>query len=326
MKAKTTNDNDAELAKLGLKEKDIAHSFELYGKKISIMTDGRLLDRSCGLLFETKKPVLATKKWKEDDTIVEVGGLKIGAKRVIVIAGPCSIESEDQLLEVAMSVKRSGATILRGGAFKPRTSPYQFQGHGEKALRLLKRVGNTLGMPVVSEIVSAGDIDLFMEVGIDIIQVGMRNAQNFELLKAVGKSGVPVLLKRGAGNTVEEWIGAAEYILANGNGNVMLCERGIRTHENSTRYTLDLGGMASASLLTTHLPVGADPSHSAGIRELVAPHALASVAAGADFVIVEVHNDPEKALSDSGQQLNLHQFANMMGHLKRVAEAIDREI
>ena len=181
-------------------------------------------------------------------------------------------------------------------------------------------------MPVVSEIVSIADIGLFKEVGIDIIQVGMRNAQNFELLKALGKAGMPVLLKRGAGNTVDEWIGAAEYLLANGNGNVILCERGIRTHENSTRYTLDLGGMSSAKLFTTHLPVGADPSHSAGNRELVVPHALASVAAGADFVIVEVHNNPDSALSDSGQQLDLHQFAQMMVQLKRVAQAVGREV
>ncbi len=326
METITKNGSQRELAKLGLKETDIAESFTLYGKRVSITADGRLFDHSSKMLFETKKPILATKNWKKEDTEIEIGGLKIGGNNVVVIAGPCSIESEEQLLEVAMSVKKSGATILRGGAFKPRTSPYQFQGHGEKALKLLKRIGNTLGMPVISEIVSTRDIELFADVGIDIIQIGMRNAQNFELLKAVGKSAVPVLLKRGAGNTVDEWIGAAEYILANGNGKVMLCERGIRTHENSTRYTLDLGGMASASLLTTHLPVGADPSHSAGDRKLVAPHALASVAAGADFVIVEVHNEPEKALSDSGQQLNLSQFADMMANLKRVAQAIDRRV
>ncbi len=326
METITKNSAQRELERIGIKKADIAESFALYGKKVSITKDGRLIDHSCGIVFEAKKPVLATKSWKNEDTIIDVGDLKIGGNMVAVIAGPCSIESEAQLLEVAMSVKRSGATILRGGAFKPRTSPYQFQGHGEKALRLLKKIGSDLGMPVVSEIVSTKDVELFAEVGVDIIQIGMRNAQNFELLKAVAKSSMPILLKRGAGNTVDEWIGAAEYILANGNGNVMLCERGIRTHENSTRYTLDLGGMACASLLATHLPVGADPSHSAGRRELVAAHALASVAAGADFVMVEVHNEPEKALSDSGQQLNLGQFADMMVNLKRVAQAIDRDM
>jgi 3-deoxy-7-phosphoheptulonate synthase len=233
------------------------------------------------------------------------------------------VESEEQLTEIARSVKESGASVLRGGAFKPRSSPYSFQGGGMPALRLLKRIGEKVGMPVVSEITSERDIERFRNTGIDMVQVGSRNAQNFALLKQLGRSGMPVMLKRGMGNKVEDWICAAEYLLSSGNGNVILCERGIATYENSTRFTLDIGGMAAAQLMT-HLPVGADPSHAAGKSELVGPHALAAVAAGAKFIMVEVHDEPREAKCDAKQQLYPSDFAKLMRKAEDVAKAIGK--
>jgi 3-deoxy-7-phosphoheptulonate synthase len=242
----------------------------------------------------------------------------------VIAAGPCSVESLDQMIEVAKALKRLGVSILRGGAFKPRTSPYTFQGLGEEGLKILKRVSEETGMPIVSEIMDPRDISLFKEY-VHMLQIGARNSQNFPLLREVGRSGKPVLLKRGFGNTVDEWLQSAEYILLEGNGSLILCERGIRSFESGTRFTLDIGGAVLAKKLT-HLPICVDPSHPAGKRDLVAPLALASVAAGVDMLLIEVHPNPEKALSDSEQQLTIEEFGKLIDKLRSVAKAIGRDL
>jgi 3-deoxy-7-phosphoheptulonate synthase len=254
---------------------------------------------------------------KETGTVIDVGGVKIGEGFFPVISGPCSVESEEQIIAVAKSVKASGAKILRGGAFKPRTSPYDFQGMQAEGLELLSLAKRETGLPIVSEIMNGSQIELFHDV--DIVQIGARNMQNFDLLKAVGGIKQPVLLKRGLANTIEELLMSAEYIVASGNPNVILCERGIRTFESMTRNTLDL----SAVILLkqkSHLPVIADPSHAAGIRSLVLPLAKAIMAVGADGIMIETHNDPANALCDGAQSLDLEQFAGLMKEMQKRAE------
>lgn len=300
---------------------------DLYGKKVVVAWPDEyvinITDPSIEISVKPKKPYqLVSNEWKKDPTKVRVRDVEIGGDKVIVAAGPCAVEDEEQVLTVAKAVKRAGAAILRGGAFKPRTSPYSFQGLGEKGLQILKKASEETGLPIVSEIMDTRDVDLFKKY-VDMMQIGARNAQNFDLLKEVGKAGLPVLLKRGMGNTVEEWLLTAEYILLEGNGNVVLCERGIRTFERATRFTMDIGGMVAAKL-QTHLPICADPSHPAGKRELVHSLALAAVAAGADMLLIEVHPHPEKALSDSEQQLTPESFELLMNRIKALANAIGR--
>ncbi len=259
-----------------------------------------------------------------EDSVIDVSGVKIGGRKLAVIAGPCSVENEKQIVGVAKSVKLAGATLLRGGAFKPRTSPYSFQGLKEEGLDLLKIARKETGLPIVTEIMSARMLERFVE-DVDLIQVGARNMQNFELLKELGRTNVPVLLKRGLSATIEEWLMAAEYIMAGGNDNVILCERGIRTFETYTRNTLDLSAIPAVKKLS-HLPVIVDPSHAAGLWWMVEPMAKAAVAAGADGLIIEVHNDPEHALCDGAQSLKPERFARLMGELSGIAKIVGREL
>jgi 3-deoxy-7-phosphoheptulonate synthase len=257
------------------------------------------------------------RKFHPDDTVIEVEGRKIGGGSFNVIAGPCSVENEEQIITTAEAVKEAGATMLRGGAFKPRTSPYAFQGLRADGIELLLEAKKVTGLPIVTEIMSLAHLDLFADV--DIIQVGARNMQNFELLKELGHSNKPILLKRGLANTIEELLMSAEYITAGGNQNIILCERGIRTFEPKTRNTLDISAVPLLKQLS-HLPVVVDPSHAAGITSLVEPLSLAAIACGADGLIIEVHNDPKNALSDGAQSLTPVQFANVMKKIKAQAE------
>ena len=266
----------------------------------------------------------ANRSFQPEDSVIDVSGVKIGGRKLAVIAGPCSVENEKQIVGVAKSVKLAGATLLRGGAFKPRTSPYSFQGLKEEGLDLLKIARKETGLPIVTEIMSARMLDRFVE-DVDLIQVGARNMQNFELLKELGRTNVPVLLKRGLSATIEEWLMAAEYIMAGGNDNVILCERGIRTFETYTRNTLDLSAIPAVKKLS-HLPVIVDPSHAAGLWWMVEPMAKAAVAAGADGLIIEVHNDPEHALCDGAQSLKPERFARLMGELSGIAKIVGREL
>ena len=266
----------------------------------------------------------AYRMFHPENSVVDVSGVKVGGKKIVVIAGPCSIETDEQMSAVAASVKAAGATLLRGGAFKPRTSPYSFQGLKEKGLEMLKAAGDKNGMPIVTEIMSADKIERFLE-DVDLIQVGARNMQNFELLKELGKTNVPILLKRGLAATIEEWIMSAEYIMAGGNDNVILCERGIRTYETYTRNTLDLSAIPAAKKLS-HLPVIVDPSHAAGMWWMVEPLAKAAIAAGADGLMIEVHNDPENAWCDGAQSLKPERFAALMNDLKGIAQIVGREL
>ena len=266
----------------------------------------------------------ANRMFHPENTIVDVSGVPIGGKKLAVIAGPCSIETDEQMNAVAKSVKEAGATLLRGGAFKPRTSPYSFQGLKEKGLDMLKAAGEANGLPIVTEIMSADKIERFVE-DVDLIQVGARNMQNFELLKELGKTQVPILLKRGLSATIEEWIMSAEYIMAGGNENVILCERGIRTYETYTRNTLDLSAIPAAKKLS-HLPVIVDPSHAAGMWWMVEPLAKAAISVGADGLMIEVHNDPENAWCDGAQSLKPERFASLMKDLKEIAKIVGREL
>ena len=259
----------------------------------------------------------ANRSMHPDDTVIDICGRKIGGGNFQVIAGPCSIETKEQITEVAEDVKRSGATLLRGGAFKPRTSPYAFQGLHEHGLDLLLEAKKATGLPVVTEIMSAEHLPLFDDV--DVIQVGARNMQNFELLKVLGKIDKPILLKRGLANTLDELLMSAEYIMAGGNEKVILCERGIRTFETSYRNTLDISAVPMLKK-KTHLPVVIDPSHAAGIRFMVEPLAMAAIAAGADGLMIEVHNNPEKALCDGAQSLTPEKFDHLM---KKVNKTVD---
>jgi 3-deoxy-7-phosphoheptulonate synthase len=267
---------------------------------------------------------LASREFKKTDTVVSARGVRIGGRKIKVIAGPCAVESRKTLLEIARAVKRSGASFIRGGAFKPRTSPYSFQGLGEEGLRRLAEARAATGLPVVTEIMDPRDLDVMLKY-VDIIQIGARNMQNFRLLLEVGLCEKPVLLKRGLSATITEWLMAAEYIMSNGNHKVILCERGVRTFETLTRNTLDLSAVPVLKQLT-HLPVIVDPSHGVGKWDLVAPMAKASVAAGADGLLIEVHVNPEEALSDGEQSLRPEHFRKLMKELKPVAKAVGRDI
>ncbi len=263
----------------------------------------------------------ANRKFHPENTVIDIGnGVKIGDGSLNIMAGPCSVESEEQIVEIAKSVKKSGATLLRGGAFKPRTSPYAFQGLKAEGLDLLKIARKETGLPIVTEIMKTSHIDMFEPV--DIIQVGARNMQNFELLKELGKIDKPILLKRGLSATIEEWLMSAEYIMSGGNSKVILCERGIRTYESYTRNTLDVSAVPIVKKLS-HLPVIADPSHASGKSWLVEPLAMASVAAGVDGLIIEVHNDPPNALSDGAQSLTPKQFDNVAKKIFNLKKALD---
>ena len=261
----------------------------------------------------------ANRKFHPMDTIVEVGNARIGGGYFAMIAGPCSVESEAQIVEVAQAVKASGANLLRGGAFKPRTSPYAFQGMGAEGIRLLLKAKEATGLPIVTEIMNISTLDLFADV--DMIQVGARNMQNFDLLKELGKTKKPILLKRGLANTIQELLMSAEYIMSEGNEKVILCERGIRTFETATRNTLDLSAVAVLHNLT-HLPVVVDPSHATGKAELVPPMAMAAAAAGADGIMVEVHNNPAAALCDGAQSLTPAQFDELNRRVQRLREVL----
>ena len=265
----------------------------------------------------------ANRKFHPEDSVVEVAGHKIGGGHFQIIAGPCSVESEEQIISIAREVAAAGATMLRGGAFKPRTSPYAFQGLRAEGLELLLKAKKETGMPIVTEIMDLSHIDLFADV--DLIQVGARNMQNFDLLKALGHTNKPVLLKRGLANTMEEWLMSAEYIMAGGNENVILCERGIRTFEKYTRNTLDLSVVPIVKE-KTHLPIIIDPSHATGDWRLVESMSLAAVAAGADGLIIEVHPHPEAAWSDGAQSLTPEHFAKVVKKARRIAAVIDREL
>ncbi|NKF07505.1 3-deoxy-7-phosphoheptulonate synthase [Clostridium gasigenes] len=266
----------------------------------------------------------ANRLFHPENTIVDVCGQKIGGKKIAIIAGPCSVESEDQITLIANEVKKLGAGFLRGGAFKPRTSPYSFQGLEHDGLELLKKARAKSGLPIVTEIMSPYDVELFAK-DVDIIQVGARNMQNFDLLKELGKINKPILLKRGLSATIEELLMSAEYIMAGGNENVILCERGIRTFETYTRNTLDLSAIPAIKKLS-HLPVVVDPSHATGKRFMIDPLSKAAIAVGADGLIIEVHNDPEKALCDGPQSIKPDQFGKLFKDLKAIAEAVGREM
>ena len=261
----------------------------------------------------------ANRKFHPKDTIIEVGNARIGGGYFAVIAGPCSVESEEQIIAVASAVKESGASILRGGAFKPRTSPYAFQGMKDEGIRLLLEAKKATGLPIVTEIMNISTLDLFADV--DIIQVGARNMQNFDLLKELGKTDKPILLKRGLANTLQELLMSAEYIMSEGNSKVILCERGIRTFETATRNTLDLSAVPVLHNLT-HLPVVVDPSHATGKADLVAPMAYAATAAGADGIMVEVHNDPTHALCDGAQSITPPQFDEISRKARQIREVL----
>jgi len=267
----------------------------------------------------------ANRKYHPDDSVIHIGGgVQVGGKKLTVIAGPCSVESEEQITGVARSVKAAGAAALRGGAYKPRTSPYSFQGMGTRGIDLLLEAKAATGLPIVTELMSPDQLPLFEEV-VDVIQIGARNMQNFDLLKKVGRTSKPILLKRGLSSTVEEWLMSAEYIMAEGNANVILCERGIRTFETYTRNTLDLSAVLAVKK-QSHLPVVVDPSHSCGKAWMVERMSMAAVAAGADGLIIEVHNDPKNALCDGAQSITPDEFAALMPRLGQLAACVGREL
>lgn len=276
-------------------------------------------------VIRVSKPYkLASREFHPADTIINVGGVSIGGKEVVVMAGPCAIESEEQVIETARAVKAAGATILRGGAYKPSTSPYSFRGLGRAGLELLAKAREETGLPVITEVMTPEDVELVAEYA-DILQIGARNMQNFNLLVEVGKANKPVMLKRGLSATIQEWLLAAEYILAQGNSQLMLCERGIRTFETYTRNTFDVSSIPIIEKVS-HLPIIADPSHGTGKWYLVTPMALAAVAAGADGIMVEVHPNPDSALKDGAQSLTFDNFSHLMAQLRPVVEAVGRHL
>lgn len=283
-----------------------------------------LLEGVHEVLRITEPYKLASRTFHPENTIVTVKDVSFGGDKITVIAGPCSVESETQLMTIAKEVKKAGAKVLRGGAFKPRTSPYSFQGMGEEGLRLMKAVGEELQMPTISEVMENSQVDM-MAGYVDILQVGARNMQNFALLRELGKIKKPILLKRGMSATIEELLMAAEYVMSGGNYQVILCERGIRTFENYTRNTMDITAIPVIKKLS-HLPIIADPSHGTGIRDKVSPMARAAVAAGADGLMIEVHHDPDHALSDGAQSLFPAQFMRLMEELEMIAWAIGRSV
>lgn len=292
-------------------------------KKIASL-EMNMMEGVAKTLHITEKYKLVSRSFKGEDTIVDVDGVKVGGKHFAVMAGPCAVESIEQLSEAAHAVKMAGAQFLRGGAFKPRTSPYDFQGLKEEGLKLLRQAADKEGLKVVTEVLDHDDIEL-VEQYADVLQVGARNMHNFELLKALGHAHKPVMLKRGLSATLTEWLNAAEYIMSGGNEQVIFCERGIRTYETYTRNTLDLSAVAAIKELS-HLPIIVDPSHGTGRRSLVAPMAKAAVAAGADGLIIEVHPHPEVALSDGDQSLTPQAFEQLMGELKQFTEFMDKEL
>jgi 3-deoxy-7-phosphoheptulonate synthase len=316
------------LEKNSLRVNEIAGEEEtIFGAVGKVGIDPREVEILPGVkqVIPISKPYkMASREFKRDNTVVTVRGVKFGGNRVSVIAGPCAVESREQMMESAMRVAESGAVMLRGGAYKPRTSPYAFQGMGEEGVKLLREAGDAYGLPVVTEIVSSEHIPAMIDY-VDVYQIGARNMQNFELLKKVGALGKSVILKRGLSATIEEWLMAAEYLLASGTEDVILCERGIRTYEKATRNTLDLSAIPVLRSLT-HLPIIVDPSHAVGVRDKVPPMALAAVAAGADGLIVEVHPNPDKAMSDGAQSLYPDQFEKMMRDIEVLAPVVGRSV
>ena len=293
----------------------------------AVKVDPRLfeVDKCVEKVMHVQEPYkLANRAFHPEDTIVDVSGVKVGGGHMAVIAGPCSVESEEQVIEIARAAKASGANMLRGGAFKPRTSPYSFQGMGTAGLDILCKAKEETGLPIVTELMSAEYLELFDEK-VDLIQIGARNMQNFELLKKLGQTKRPILLKRGLTATYEEWMMSAEYIMAAGNPNVILCERGVRTFETYTRNTLDLQAIPVSKRMS-HLPIIVDPSHAGGKWWLVEPMAKASIAAGADGLMVEVHNNPECALCDGGQSLKPEKFDKLMQDIKQIMKAFGKEM
>ena len=272
----------------------------------------------------SSKIKLAARSEGMESTLVRIGDVVIGGEKVVVIAGPCSVESREQLMEAARAVKAAGASMLRGGAFKPRTLPYSFQGLGVEGLKILAEAREETGLPVVTEVMAPEQVEIVEEYA-DVLQIGARNVQNYPLLKRVGEARKPVLLKRGLSSTIEEWLSAAEYVLHGGNPDVILCERGIRSYGKLTRFTLDLAAVPILKEVS-HLPVVVDPSHGTGIRSLVKPMSKAAVAAGADGLIVEVHPNPEEAMSDGAQSLRLEEFKALMGELGPVAHSVGRRL
>lgn len=266
---------------------------------------------------------LASKTFRPEASVIEIKGVKIGGRELVMMAGPCAVESREQMLSIAESVKKSGAKFLRGGAFKPRTSPYSFQGLEEEGLRMLKEAGDASGLLTITEVISEQSIEIASKY-VDMFQIGARNAQNFHLLREVGRSGKPVLFKRGPSMTIDEWLNAAEYIMSEGNYNVVLCERGIRTFETATRYTLDISSIPVVKS-TSHLPIFVDPSHAAGRTQYILSLSRAAIAAGADGLIIEVHPNPRCALSDAAQQLPPEAYGNLCKDIGRIAEIIGRE-
>ena len=297
----------------------------LVGDTSHLDIDSILLNDHVERVMRVSEPYKkANRKFHPTDTVVDVNGVRVGGGNFVVMAGPCSVESEDQIIDVAKSVQKAGASMLRGGAFKPRTSPYSFQGMGVEGLRLLLEAKAETGLPIVTEIMSPKYCDLFEEK-VDLVQIGARNMQNFDLLKEVGKMSKPVLLKRGLSNTYEEWIMSAEYIMSEGNQNVILCERGIRTFESYTRNTLDVAAIPAIRRMS-HLPIVVDPSHSGGYSWLVEPLAMAAIAAGADGLIIEVHNDPAHALCDGQQSLTPDQFQSLMDKAGKLSGLMGKKL
>lgn len=271
-----------------------------------------------------KKIKLAVRSYESQKTIIKLNGIEIGGDQVVIMAGPCSVESREQVLEAAIVVKEAGAQILRGGAFKPRTLPYSFQGLGEEGLKLLAEARDETGLPIVTEVMDPSEVEL-VETYADILQIGTRNMQNFPLLKSVGRADKPVMLKRGMSATINEWLGCAEYILAEGNLDVIMCERGIRTFEQITRNTVDISAVPILHMIS-HLPVIIDPSHGTGTRSLVGPLAKAGIAAGADGIMVEVHPHPDEALCDGAQSLSPEEFKFFMNDIKPIIGAVNRRL
>ena len=293
----------------------------------TVLVDPRLfeVDKSVEKVMHVQEPYkLANRAFHPEDTIVDVAGVKVGGGHMALIAGPCSVESEEQVIEIAKAAKESGANMLRGGAFKPRTSPYSFQGMGLAGLDILCKAREVTGLPIVTELMSAEYLDLFDEK-VDLIQIGARNMQNFDLLKQLGKTKKPILLKRGLNATYEEWIMSAEYIMSSGNPNVILCERGVRTFESYTRNTLDLQAIPVIRRLS-HLPIIVDPSHAGGKWWLVEPMSKAAVAAGADGLMIEVHNNPECALCDGGQSLKPAKYDTLLKEIRQIAEVVGKKM
>ena len=316
---------EAENLKVGITNGVGCSILGLVGDTAHIDIDKILLNEYVERVMRVSEPYKkANRKFHPEDTIVDVNGVKVGGGNFAVMAGPCSVESEAQIVEVAKAVQSSGAAMLRGGAYKPRTSPYSFQGMGVQGLKLLLEAKAETGLPIVTELMSPKYCELFEEK-VDLVQIGARNMQNFDLLKEVGKMSKPVLLKRGLSSTYEEWIMSAEYIMSEGNQNVILCERGIRTFENYTRNTLDVSAIPAIKRMS-HLPIVVDPSHAGGYSWLVEPLALAAIAAGADGLIIEVHNNPAKALCDGQQSLTPIQFDELMEKAQKMTAMLGKQI